>query len=258
MLMPSSRSASIAAENDARTPGVQSAIHSPAGITARTVVPAGGSASPANNRSKRRMSSTVQAITPTLSSVGDSARKSLRPYRLWLARNPTQPLNAAGTRTEPEVSVPTASGAIPTATATAAPEEDPPGTRPGSSGLTGVPKCRLMPSPENANSLRLVLPTVTTPRSSTRRTRALSAAAGGRSLSDDDPHVVTVPATSKTSFQTIGTPSSGLRSAPVRRRSSLRSASRRARCAVTVIIVDRATGTWVRARACSQRSRALW
>ena len=36
--------------------------------------------------------------------------------------------NAAGTRPEPAVSVPSATGTIPAATATAEPDDDPPGT----------------------------------------------------------------------------------------------------------------------------------
>ena len=42
-------------------------------------------------------------------------------------------------RTEPPVSEPRAKSTIPPATATAEPLEEPPGTRPGALGLTGVP-----------------------------------------------------------------------------------------------------------------------
>ncbi len=48
-------------------------------------------------------------------------------------------------RMEPPVSVPRAMSASPVATATADPLDEPPGTRPGSSGLTGVPYQGLMP-----------------------------------------------------------------------------------------------------------------
>jgi len=41
--------------------------------------------------------------------------------------NPTKPLNAAGIRIDPAVSVPKEIGTIPSPTETAAPEEDPPG-----------------------------------------------------------------------------------------------------------------------------------
>src|SRR5262249_11948706 len=53
--------------------------------------------------------------------------------------NPTILLSPAGTRPDPAVSVPSASGTRPAATATAEPELDPPGLRCGSSGLRGTP-----------------------------------------------------------------------------------------------------------------------
>ena len=48
-------------------------------------------------------------------------------------------------RLEPPVSVPRATSASPVATATAEPLDDPPGTRSGSNGLTGVPYQGLTP-----------------------------------------------------------------------------------------------------------------
>ena len=53
--------------------------------------------------------------------------------------NPTILPNAAGTRPDPAVSVPSAKDTIPAATATAEPDDDPPGTRVGSNTLRGVP-----------------------------------------------------------------------------------------------------------------------
>ncbi len=53
--------------------------------------------------------------------------------------SPTMLPNAAGTRPEPAVSVPSATGTMPAATATPEPEEEPPGTRPASKALRGVP-----------------------------------------------------------------------------------------------------------------------
>ena len=48
-------------------------------------------------------------------------------------------LSAAGTRPEPAVSVPSEKETIPRATATAEPEEEPPGTISGSMALRGTP-----------------------------------------------------------------------------------------------------------------------
>ena len=55
------------------------------------------------------------------------------------------PHNAAGMRIEPPVSLPIAISHMPSAAATAAPEDEPPGTRARSRGLPGVPKCGLAP-----------------------------------------------------------------------------------------------------------------
>ena len=52
---------------------------------------------------------------------------------------PTTLPNIAGTRPDPAVSVPSANGTMPAATAQAEPEEEPPGTRPGSNTLRGTP-----------------------------------------------------------------------------------------------------------------------
>ena len=52
---------------------------------------------------------------------------------------PVMPHSAAGMRTEPPVSGPSASGAMPDATATAEPLLDPPGMRSRPHGLCGIP-----------------------------------------------------------------------------------------------------------------------
>ena len=59
--------------------------------------------------------------------------------RPQVGRRPKRPQFAAGTRIEPAVSVPSAKSACPAATTEAEPLEDPPGTRSGARGLTGVP-----------------------------------------------------------------------------------------------------------------------
>jgi hypothetical protein len=52
---------------------------------------------------------------------------------------PVTPHSADGMRTEPPVSVPMAISHMPSAAATAAPEDEPPGARARSAGLPGVP-----------------------------------------------------------------------------------------------------------------------
>ena len=81
------------------------------------------------------------ASGPTESSVNDSGKTPSRGMRRAVGLNPATPHNAAGTRTEPRVSLPSAITHMPSAWATAAPQEEPPGTRPvaRSQGLRGVP-----------------------------------------------------------------------------------------------------------------------
>ena len=76
-----------------------------------------------------------------LSSVNDSGTAPSSGTRAWVGLKPTMPLNAAGIRQEPPVSVPSAPCAMPSTTETAAPDDEPPGTWPISrcQALFGVP-----------------------------------------------------------------------------------------------------------------------
>ena len=99
-------------------------------------------------------SSAQQAIEgasgPAESSVPDKGKTPSSGIRPVVVLSPVTPQNAAGIRTEPPVSEPMAAAAMPSATETAAPEDDPPGMRPRgrSHGFFGVPKWGLMPIPE--------------------------------------------------------------------------------------------------------------
>src|SRR5689334_5985863 len=92
-------------------------------------------------------SSTLRAKGPGVSRVGDSGITPWVLMRPMVAFNPVMPHQEAGTRTEPPVSVPMAHGAMRAATATAEPDEDPPGVRWVfiSQGFQGVPICWLVP-----------------------------------------------------------------------------------------------------------------
>ena len=85
------------------------------------------------------------AIGPIVSKAGASGWTSSSETRPHVVLSPAIPQHAAGMRIDPPVSVPNATSASPAATATAEPLEDPPGTRRGSSGLTGVPNAALIP-----------------------------------------------------------------------------------------------------------------
>jgi hypothetical protein len=64
---------------------------------------------------------------------------------------PTKPFNPAGTRPLPAVSVPSAKVTVPTATATADPDDDPPGMTRESSAFGGVPNGDRVPFRPAAN-----------------------------------------------------------------------------------------------------------
>jgi hypothetical protein len=87
---------------------------------------------------------------------------------------PTTPQNAAGCRTEPPVSEPSAMGTIPAATAAADPPDDPPGTRDQSCGLRVGPKALNSVVDPMPNSSRLVFPTITARGARTRPTAVAS------------------------------------------------------------------------------------
>ena len=87
---------------------------------------------------------------------------------------PTTPQSAAGWRMEPPVSEPRAIDAMPAATATVLPPEDPPGTLVGSCGFRLGPKAEFSVDEPMANSSRLVLPTRTAPASARSSTTVAS------------------------------------------------------------------------------------
>ena len=68
-------------------------------------------------------------IGPIESNVVESGTAPSRCTRYCVGLNPTSPHSAAGMRTEPPVSVPIATAAMPSATETGAPAEEPPGMR---------------------------------------------------------------------------------------------------------------------------------
>src|SRR6185437_6007712 len=105
------------------------------------------------------------AIGQIVSSVRESGKTPVLSIRPSLVLNPTMPQKPAGARIEPPVSEPMAQGARPPATATAAPDDEPPAMRgvTESRGFLGVPRCGLRPIAEKANSVRFVLPSAAMP-----------------------------------------------------------------------------------------------
>ncbi len=170
--------------------------------------------------------------------------------------SPTTPQCAAGVRTLQPVSVPSASGTYPAATAAAEPDDEPPVIRVGSCGLRAGPVAETSPVGPCANSWVCSFATTTAPAARNRATAGASAAAGGASASTFEPQRVGSPATSMRSFTPRATPCSGPRhrpcasssvsaaaaaSAPSRSRVTTAlygSAARRSRASVTCSVGD--------------------
>src|SRR5882724_6962077 len=99
--------------------------------------------SPLIASSNSARSSTLRAIgpwTPRLRSILEAGVCATRPI---LGRMPTTPQKLAGFRSEPPMSVPWASHAMPVASATAAPPEEPEADRDRSHGLRVAPNTSL-------------------------------------------------------------------------------------------------------------------
>src|SRR5689334_3252488 len=92
-----------------------------------------------------------------------SPYRETRPY---VGVTPTIPQNEAGCRTDPPVSDPSATTAVPCATAAADPPLDPPGTRSGATGFRTGPNAEFSFDDPIANSSQFVLPRITPPAAS--------------------------------------------------------------------------------------------
>ena len=187
-------------------------------------------------------------MAPTLSSVRDNSKAPSRGTRACVGLKPTRPHSAAGMRKEPPVSEPRPATARPSATLTAAPDDEPPGMRctDGSQGLRGVPKCGLKPTPENANSVMLVRPTISAPAAFSRATATASRAAGGSVPRMIEPAVVVTPASSNRSLMLTGSPCRG-------RDRSANAAPSRARAAASTPATSSCVNT-AEAEGCEVRS----
>ena len=171
-------------------------------------------------------------------------------------RSPTTPQNDAGLRSEPPMSEPSASGTIPDASAQAAPPDEPPAERVGSTGLRVVPKTRLKVCEPAANSGTLVLPITTTPARRTRST-IRSSVSGTWSANSGEPYVVRHPATSWVSLNANGSPCSGPSSPSAASASSAAAAPSRARSSSSeTIALSSGLRSSMRARWRSSSSRA--
>ena len=114
----------------------------------------------------------------------------------------------AGLRTEPPVSVPSAAGTMPAASATPEPLDEPPGKWLPPQGLTAGGHGRSNDGPPMANSCVASLPIMMPPAALSRAVTGASAAAT-LSISTLECAVVGSPATSMMSFSAKGMPCNG-------------------------------------------------
>src|SRR5215469_14871482 len=84
---------------------------------------------PAITASVSAQQATLTPMGPIESKLVDSGVAPSRGTRYCVGFRPVSPQNAAGILTEPPVSVPIATAAMPSATEIGAPEEEPPGMR---------------------------------------------------------------------------------------------------------------------------------
>src|SRR5258705_9622093 len=99
--------------------------------------------SPHMASSSSARSSTLRAIGPWTLSVRSTLNFGVCATRPMLGRRPTTPQKLAGLRSEPPMSEPCASHAMPVASATAAPPEEPAAERDVSHGLSVAPNTSL-------------------------------------------------------------------------------------------------------------------
>ena len=119
---------------------------------------------PASTESWSATSATVRPIGPCTDSCDQPDRRPAT----WapgpgVGRSPTTLQNAAGLRSEPPMSLPSASGTKPAASAAAAPPEEPPADSPCRYGLWVAPKSGLKVCDPAANSGTFVLPDADAP-----------------------------------------------------------------------------------------------
>ena len=147
----------------------------------------------------------MRAIGPTAFSVRISSKHGPRATRPWVGLIPAIPQKAAGMRIDPPMSVPSASGARPAATAAPEPPLDPPGVRSSRRGLRVTPNSSLEVWPHSQNGGFVVFAITIAPASRRRRT-ATASHLGTKSASTRVPIVAGAPRTQITSLTATGTP----------------------------------------------------
>src|SRR5690348_146951 len=142
-------------------------------------------------------------------SIGNAPVYGTRPY---VGLCPTVPQYAAGIRTEPPWSPPSARSARPAATRAALPLDDPPADFVRSQGLRTGPVFEVWLPPEKHRSSQTALPVTVAPALSTRVTTVASLS-GTNPSTVAEPFIIGSPATSMLSLIATRRPASGPSSA---------------------------------------------
>ena len=180
----------------------------------------------------RAASATDRASGPKCEMLSNTVGRMSIGIRPRLGFKPTRPQKEAGMRTEPPMSVPSARGTQPEATAAPEPPDDPPGVRSVFHGFLVTPHSGLSVKLSYANSGVVVLPTMIAPARARRRT--MSASSPGTQCSYIfEPRVVVLPAVGVTSLIATGSPCMGPSAAPDAAASSASRARARASSANT-------------------------
>ena len=192
---------------------------------------------------------------PTVSNETLTGRTPRLETRPCVGRNPATPQNAAGMRIEPPVSVPSAASQRSSATATAEPPLDPPGTWSGFQGLRHWPATASRLRTPKASSIIAALPIMTAPARRRRSTTGASAF-GIWSAKSSDPQAVRIPAVSMLSLTAMVMPWSRPSQRPSVSAPSTSCARRRAPASSTVANARKA-GFKARIRSSFASTRSL-
>src|SRR6266852_6517442 len=169
---------------------------------------------PARTLRKNAQSLTLRATGPATLKVNQPSALGGLGTRPGEVRRPTTLQKFGGLRSEPPISLPSASGTIPQASATQPPPVLPPQVLLTSYGLRVGPNAGLNVCEPKPNSGTLVLPITIAPAAFSRCTTRQSKS-GTKSRCNGEPYVVRIPAVSCKSFTPTGIPCSGPSNLPL-------------------------------------------
>src|SRR6266404_1161557 len=174
---------------------------------------------PARTLRKNAQSVTLRATGPETESVNQPSRVGTSGTRPGEVRMPTTLQKFGGLRSEPPMSLPSASGTMPQASATAPPPVLPPQVFVTSYGFRVAPNTGLNVCEPSPNSGTFVLP-ITIPPAAFSRCTTRQSKSGTNSRCIGDPNVVRIPAVSCKSLPPTGIPCNGPSNFPFAKDSS--------------------------------------